>query len=140
MLLLMRGLPLSGKSTRARQLALQYNAVICCPDDYHYDDHVFNFKFNRVQEFAQQCQARAWSFLRSGCNVVVDAMNLTNESAEPYLEMARALGCTVLVVVCTSRYLGKDAKGTWRNMQSIIDQMALRLEPLDLRGCAVWTP
>lgn len=138
MLILMRGLPLSGKTTRARQFALQYNAVICSPDDYHYDDHVYNFKFNRVEEFARANQARAWHFLRLGCNVVVDAMNLTNEAAGPYLDMARALGCTVRVVVCTSRFLATDGKGTWRRMQAIIDQLEQRVEPLDLSGCAVW--
>jgi predicted kinase len=139
-LVLMRGLPCTGKTTRARQFAVQYNAVVCSPDDYHYDDHVFNYKHSRVKEIAQLNQTRVWQFLLKGCNVVVDAMNLTNESAGPYIDMARALGCTVRVVECSTRFLGTDAKGAWRRMQDVIDALAQRMEPLDLRGCAVWTP
>jgi uridine kinase len=44
-LIILRGLPGSGKTSVAEYLANDYPGIICCVDDYHIIDGVYNWKF-----------------------------------------------------------------------------------------------
>lgn len=97
-LIIMRGWPGSGKSTRAQQLADRHNGQIFSTDDYFIDkDGVYKFDPEKIVE------AHLWNIQRCNdyiknhddCYVVVDNTNILREHMLPYLEIAEKYNCEV---------------------------------------------
>lgn len=102
-LIIIRGLPGSGKSTRAKQ---QY------PDYLHYEpDHLFcdtrgRYRFD-AQLFEDACQwvEKMTDFaLARQENVVVSDVFLRLSELEPYEKLAAAHGANFKVVTCKEQY------------------------------------
>lgn len=83
----MRGYPGSGKSTKAKELAERFDAVICSADDYFMKDGNYKFNVSKLKDAHQQCQDKALNAINSGKNVIVDNTNLTIYNVVPYIDM-----------------------------------------------------
>lgn len=112
---LMVGLPASGKSTYAKELAEEMRAVICssdairkelCGDENSQDNNeeVFKLLHSRIKE----C-------LRKGVNLIYDATNINSKRRRAFLSELRIIPCTKRCVVmatpfkeCCERNVARD--------------------------------
>lgn len=108
-LFLVRGLPGSGKTTKARKLAVQHSAIHLEAD--HYFEvilgdaiPVYGFVGSLVGEAHNRCKQLATHWLRAGYPVVVSNTFTIKWEIEPYYEMAKKLGIEYEVVTCTGDY------------------------------------
>jgi len=97
-LILMCGLPGSGKSTKARAMAAVSGAQICSADDYFIINGKYTFDPLKLPEAHQLCRERAAAALRTGQHVIIDNTNLRREHRDEYRAMAAAMGAGFGVV------------------------------------------
>jgi predicted kinase len=109
-LVIMRGLPGSGKSTEARKLAADYvyrkggSAAICSTDDFHMENGKYVFKRDLLGEFHARNQTRVYDLMKMGIElVVVDNTNIKRRDMQPYIDSAGRLGYEVEELI-----VGKD--------------------------------
>jgi predicted kinase len=135
-LLLLQGIPGSGKSTRARVLSIERTAVILSTDDYHVNaegQYEFNRELARHRHSLNQERCRY--FLQKGVNVIIDNTTLDNRSAHPYVVMAVALGIPVEFIRCTGDY------GSIHGVpEETMTYMRNRLEPLSIEAALAAKP
>lgn len=133
-LVLIRGLPGSGKSTIAKALTmagfLWYEA-----DTYHLNDEgAYCFDPANVKAAHAWCQSETRKALESGERVVVSNTFTRIWEMAPYFEMAAALGIEPNVL---------EAKGNWQNVHSVpaevVEKMRQRWEPLS-NTCLIMLP
>tara|TARA_S200002703_G_C3789464_1_gene243591 strand:- start:173 stop:637 length:465 start_codon:yes stop_codon:yes gene_type:complete len=96
-MILMRGIPGGGKSTRARELAMTHlieggsSVAICSTDDYHMEDGEYVFKPNMLRDFHVRNQIRAYDLMRDGVQlVIIDNTNIKRKDMTIYTSNARA--------------------------------------------------
>lgn len=125
--ILMRGLPGSGKSTMARKVAEQKDAEIFSTDDYWIcKDGEYRFDADRLTQAHEWNQERCRKALAQGKSIVVDNCNIKNEHMSPYIEMAEKHGATVAKVVSPRNHLATDELEWYSKHhvpQHIIEQM-----------------
>jgi predicted kinase len=109
MLILMRGVHGSGKSTRAKELVVELSdegeTLICSADNYMINaegKYVFNPRL--LAQCHKACQLEAREALESGRygNVIIDNTNTQEWEMEPYKNMAYELGISVMEVLVGS--------------------------------------
>jgi len=102
-LLLMRGLPGSGKSTIAERILKKfmniYNTTVCkCSADSYFtdDEGNYNFDHTKLGKAHGVCKWKAATAMRKGISlVVIDNTNTTRREIKPYLEIAKEQGYMV---------------------------------------------
>jgi len=124
-LVLIRGLPGSGKSTMAAGAEFQ--------EFEHYEADMFfldgsgayNYQREKIQDAHAWCRAKTWTALEMGKKVVVCNTFTRLNEMEPYMEMCRRLGIVPRVI---------EATGNWPNQhgvpQEMVERMRKRWEPL----------
>lgn len=125
-LILIRGLPGSGKSTRAKALAMvgfeHFEA-----DMFFERDGVYEYDSARIRDAHAWCQKRARQALACGKRVVVSNTFTRLQEMEPYRKMAER----VRVV---------EVSGNWGNVHGVpaaaVQRMAKRWEALSDEGSA----
>jgi predicted kinase len=113
----MRGIPGSGKSTYARRIQQEANAVhqqeqerffllrlalpcqIVSADQFFMENGVYRFDPKKLGDAHRQCMRDFLNLVTQGCeHVIVDNTNLNVEDASPYVAVGEAMGYEVTVV------------------------------------------
>lgn len=116
-LILIRGLPGSGKTTLAMSLNdcfAHYEA-----DMFFETEDGYNFIPSKIKHAHEWCQRMAKSALDHGVNTVVANTFTTKAELQPYIDMAEERGIIPLIVEC---------KGEWRSVHSVPARTIIKME------------
>ena len=102
MLILMRGLPGSGKSTEAQQLAIKHvqaggsSVAICSTDSYHMVDGKYVFQEDKLGLYHTLNQNRVYRHMELDTElIIVDNTNIKRRDMRHYLVSAEKFGYEV---------------------------------------------
>lgn len=128
-LLLIRGLPGSGKTTMAKKYA-EAGYVHCEADQYFERDGTYRFDSSKLHAAHDDCLRRAIAAMDAGHSVVVSNTFTRLWEMEPYLKAAKKRGINTRIIETT---------GNWPNVHGVpadaIERMRARWEPVDpVRG------
>ena len=129
MLIAMQGASGSGKSTKAKELSVQYDAVICSTDDIFAESGVYKFDAKLLGVNHKKNLDKAVGLLKSGKNVIVDNTNLQRWEVKPYVEAALAAGHEVMFVRCEGQYQNVHGVPDFK-----VEQMRGRMEDLTVES------
>lgn len=103
-LVLIRGLPGSGKTTKAAEFAR--SGYIHCEADHYFEDDCGNYVFNPalLPQAHKACQSKAREALALGLSVVVANTFTQAWEVQPYIDMAKEAGASIKVLVCSGEY------------------------------------
>jgi len=129
------GLPASGKSTYAKQLSKENNAVIHSSDELRIELFGSVSTFDKNDELFKELHKRVINDLKNGCNVIYDATNLNWKKRRNFLSKVPINVERQAIVVATSvgsclvrddkrkRHVGsKRILGMWRNFNFPLEQ------------------
>lgn len=123
-LILIRGLPGSGKSTMARRL-IKYGFIHVEADQYFMKGEEYRFDPTRLKDAHNYSMARTTQLLIEGHSVVVSNTFTRLWEMEFYAKLAKRLGV---------RFQVFEATGTWKNVhdvpEHVLDDMRNRWEEL----------
>lgn len=90
-MIIMRGLPGSGKSTKVKEL-LERNPgmVVCSADDYFMKDGVYTFNARQIGKAHEACFKKAMDAVLNGKMVVIDNTNTQKWEYERYQKLGEA--------------------------------------------------
>lgn len=104
-MILVRGLPGSGKSTVAKQLAYSDSAVMHFEADmYWMVDGEYKFDRYKLKNAHDWCRDKTLECLQKGIDVVVSNTFTTKKEMEVYFSMAKVFGIVPQVIVCQAQY------------------------------------
>jgi predicted kinase len=133
--IILRGLPGSGKSTFTRGLAGKVE--VCSADHFFETSGTYRFEPSKIGDAHASCLRRYVAFVTGGvpgvegteppeCDVlVVDNTNLSNAECAPYYALAQAFGYPVKVVTILSRLT--DEELSQRNVHGVLVQTISRM-------------
>lgn len=102
-LVIIRGLPGSGKSTMAKEFVkLGYKHFEA--DQYFEKDGVYKFTPENLWKAHDTCQYNTFESLRKDENVVVANTFTTKKEIQPYLNIAKEFGATVFIMEATGNF------------------------------------
>ena len=109
-LIILRGLPGSGKSTFANHIWDRH--VICEADKYFYDkEGNYNFDASKLGEAHQWCQGKVEQFMIDNTvnsqyypEIIVSNTSTTEKELEPYLKLADKYGYNVVSLIVENRH------------------------------------
>lgn len=105
-LLLVRGLPGSGKSTYAKTYPVALQGYFHIEADMYFvpADGIYRFDRTKLGAAHDWCQHQCARALERGENCVVSNTFVKRWELVPYLKMAKTLGADVDIVTCTILY------------------------------------
>jgi predicted kinase len=129
-LILLRGLPGSGKTTLAKtilQLRISDEPEVLSADDFFINENgEYVFDFTKLKEAHQYCQFRCSERMRQQKAKIVVANTFTEEwEMKPYFEMAERYRYRVHSVVVENRHGNENVHGVPENK---LQQMKKRFE------------
>lgn len=135
-LIILCGLPGSGKTTLARQIAESLPAVRLCPDDWM-DTLGVNLWDGAFRERVEALQwGLAQEVLRLGCAVIIEWGTWGREERERLRRGARDLGAAVEL-----RYLDVPVDELWRRLRSRdMEDPPIQLHQLEAWAAAFQAP
>ena len=137
-LYLIRGLPGSGKSTFAQELATSLDAC------HHEADHFFQYRrgpsetivwteeyaFDATKLHEAHCACKGWTgdCMEEGCDIVVSNTFTTEKELKPYLEMAAKFGYRVTTLIVENRHGNSSIHGVpEETMTKMRDRFSVKL-------------
>lgn len=101
-MILIRGLPGSGKTTLANNLLDVYKYGVSIEADHYFENEAGEYIFNKdaLREAHAYCQRRAAEELTAGNTVIVSNTFTTIRELQPYFDIAKAAGIVPTVLVC----------------------------------------
>lgn len=116
----MVGLQGSGKSTKAKELATEYNAIVLSSDGYR---KMKSFEGASNEAIFTALYKDAGSYLRSGVDIIIDATNTTLKSRRKAIEALKSTGCEFVAYimntpyeVCVERVMRRNEDPTQHNV------------------------
>ena len=113
-LIILRGIPGSGKSTVAEMLSEGvFNYPICCADDFFTDENgVYNWYPGGIKKAHEMSQNKCKEAMENGVErIIVANTNTTKKEMKPYYDMANEYGYRVFSIVVENRHGGKNVHG-----------------------------
>lgn len=116
-LIILRGLPGSGKSSFAK--LMWSTNVICEADDFFYDeDGNYIFDASKLGQAHKECQEKVETLMQDNKNnshfskeIVVSNTSITNKELKPYLDLASKYDYTVVSLIVENRHNGVNEHG-----------------------------
>jgi len=103
-LILLVGLVASGKSTIAKQLAEEYNAIIYSSDDLREELFGDINECNRNEELFKELKLRVKNSLSNGKNIIWNSTNLSYKKRKAILEEMRKYNCKNICYLIATPY------------------------------------
>jgi predicted kinase len=105
-LIIIRGIPGSGKSTKAREIISEREGSV---DHFEADmfferDGEYRFDPTKLKDAHEWCQNQTRASLEAGRDVIVSNTFVKRWEAQPYLDMAEELGADVKIIICKGEY------------------------------------
>ncbi len=109
-LLLLRGIPGSGKSTFANQIAKTNGAPIFSIDSYFENEKgEYHFDYSKNHLAYKECESKTKEALEQGIPFVIVDNTFTLEwELKPYQDLAKSLGYLCFIVTVENRHGGKN--------------------------------
>ncbi len=130
--IIMRGLPGSGKSTYSKQTFPE--AAICSADDYFETPAGYVFNPMCIRDAHIQCMREFLEFTDTQDTVVVDNTNLNQFEIAPYVLVAEAKGFTVNIL----RLVVDLPTAMARNVHKVPDGVLLRMFDKGFESSPPW--
>ncbi len=131
MLVVVRGLPGSGKTTLGKRIAVELGATLVEADHFFEVDGEYRFEPARLPDAHAQCFSRAMASLASGRSVVVCNTGLSAWEISPYLLLASASGVAAEVITLRVEPELAASRCTHGVPPSVYPGMCARLEAGD---------
>ena len=125
-LILVRGIPGSGKSTFAKLLG----RAICSADDYHIDlNGNYNWKKENLNASHEWCKRKCERFMKIGVERIIIDNTLSSEwEINPYMNMAKKYGYRVFSVIIENRHGGISIHNVPENtLEKMINRFSIKL-------------
>jgi predicted kinase len=133
-LILLRGLPGSGKTTLAKVILFHLgndntNDVISADDFFIDENGNYNFDSSKLKEAHNDCQVRCSERMRLNIAKIVVANTFTQEwEMEVYFEMAKRYGYRVHTVIVENRHESENVHGVSdKKVQQMKDRFEIKL-------------
>ncbi len=126
---LLIGVPGSGKSFKAKEIASNNpNTVICSTDDYFMVNGVYQFDPKKLGINHGACQFKAEKAMIDGFDVIIDNTNITQGSRYPYVKLAEKYGYEVEEVFVECDIEVAIKRNTHNVPEATIRRMAATIE------------
>ena len=102
-LILIRGLPGSGKSSLARRL-IDGNSEHLEADQYFMNEGIYEFDANKLRYAHEWCKDKTQYFLRLDKRVIVSNTFSTSKELKPYFLIAKDFGIVPTVLHCQNSF------------------------------------
>ena len=130
--IMMCGLVASGKSTRAKELAREYNATVFSSDTLREEmfGNVNDQEHN--QELFAELHRRIKEYLRSGKSVIMDSTNLSYKKRMSFLQELKNIPCEKICVLMATPYeecLKRNSERERKVPEYVIEKMYRQFDP-----------
>lgn len=111
-MIILRGLPGSGKTAFANYLVYFNNFVICTADDYFYDQQGnYNFDYSKISEAHKYSREKCEKALKEGRDVIVANTSVKEDEINEYIKLANQYNYRYFSLIVENRHGNENIHG-----------------------------
>lgn len=108
-LYILRGVSGSGKTTLADTLVTLPNTTAISADNFAYNENgEYVWDVNKLGTYHAKCKEACKRFMKDGLNIILHNTSCTEKEINPYIDMAKEYGYTVVSLVVENRHGNTD--------------------------------